>query len=100
MITFNIRDAAKKKFHVKAAKYLLKNSVESDSPFDPHKENIYIDFDYEGLIAEMLSREGPAMDVGDVNNDGLDDVFIGGATNYGGQIYLQSAEGKMIIQSK
>ena len=45
----------------------------------------------------MLSREGPAMDVGDLNNDGLDDVFIGGATNYWGQIYLQSSKGEMII---
>ncbi len=53
-------------------------------PFNPHKENAYVDFDYEALIAQMLSREGPAMDVADLNNDGRDDVFIGGATGLRG----------------
>ena len=97
LITFNIKDAAKKEFFIKSSKTATEKLVEYDSPFDPHKENFYVDFEYEGLIAQMLSREGPAMDVGDLNNDGLDDVFIGGATNYGGQIYLQSSKGEMII---
>lgn len=38
------------------------------------------------------------MDVVDLNNDGRDDVFIGGATGYAGKIYLQSPAGKMIFQ--
>jgi len=98
LIAFNIRDAEKQNPFFKSSETVSEIIIEHDSPFDPHKENFYIDFDYEGLITQMLSREGPAMDVGDINNDGLDDVFIGGATNYGGQIYLQSARGKMIIQ--
>jgi hypothetical protein len=39
------------------------------------------------------------MDVGDVNSDGLDDVFMGGASDHTGQIYLQSAGGKMTIRA-
>jgi len=99
LIAFNIRDAEKQDPFIQSIETVSEKIIEYDSPFDPHKENLYIDFDYEGLITQMLSREGPAMDVDDINNDGLDDVFIGGATNYGGQIYLQSARGKMIIQA-
>lgn len=62
----------------------------------PHIENSYIDFDYEALIPRMSSREGPAMAVADVNGDGRDDLFIGGATGQPGQIYLQNARGRLV----
>ena len=99
LITLNVKDATKKEIFIRSSKTATGKLVEYNSPFDPHKENNYVDFDHEGLIVQMLSREGPAMDVGDLNNDGLDDVFIGGATNSRGQIYLQSTEGKMIVQT-
>ena len=54
-----------------------------------HKEDAYVDFDYEGLVPKMLSKEGPAIAVGDVNNDGNDDIFVGGAFGQKGQLYLQ-----------
>src|SRR4051812_21354547 len=34
-----------------------------------HKENRFADFDREPLIPHMLSTEGPALAVGDLNND-------------------------------
>jgi hypothetical protein len=99
LITFDIKDAAKKEIFNKSSKTATGELVECNSPFNPHKENLYVDFDYEGLIAQMSSREGPPMDVADLNKDGRDDVFIGGATGYAGQIYLQSPNGKMILQT-
>ncbi len=65
------------------------------SSLEAHKEDSYVDFDYEGLIYKMQSREGPAVAVGDVNGDGNDDVFIGGAYKQTGKLYTQNASGKL-----
>ncbi|MBC8766543.1 VCBS repeat-containing protein [Arenibacter sp. BSSL-BM3] len=60
-----------------------------------HKENNYNDFDYEGLISKMLSQEGPALTVADVNGDGNEDVFIGGGANQAGVLYLHDGKGAL-----
>ncbi|WP_282080961.1 VCBS repeat-containing protein [Aquimarina algiphila] len=57
-----------------------------------HKEDPYVDFDYEGLIPKMLSKEGPAIAVGDVNGDKRDDVYVGGAANQPGNLYIQTKD--------
>jgi hypothetical protein len=58
-----------------------------------HTESEYSDFDRERLIFSMLSSEGPCMCTGDINNDGLDDIFVGGASGFLGQVYAQQSEG-------
>jgi enediyne biosynthesis protein E4 len=64
--------------------------------FDRHREDDYIDFYYERNLPEMLSREGPHVAKGDVNGDGLEDIYIAGAKDQPGQLYIQSKEGKFI----
>ncbi len=58
-----------------------------------HHENDYVDFDRERLMPKMLSTEGPLMAVADVNGDGLDDLFIGGAKDQASAILIQQADG-------
>jgi len=65
----------------------------NENSFLSHDENTHVDFNYEGLISQMLSKEGPTISVGDVNQDGLEDVFIGGAKNQESQLYLQASNG-------
>ncbi len=64
-----------------------------NAPLMAHRENNYNDFDYEGLIYKLLSQEGPAMAVADVDGDGNEDVFIGGAKGYPGVIYRHGGNG-------
>ncbi|HMJ58210.1 MAG TPA: VCBS repeat-containing protein, partial [Gemmatimonadales bacterium] len=58
-----------------------------------HHENDFVDFNREPLIPKMVSREGPCVAVGDVNGDGLDDSFIGGAKGQPSALYLQRPNG-------
>ncbi|NOY36122.1 MAG: VCBS repeat-containing protein [Chlorobi bacterium] len=58
-----------------------------------HKEDPYVDFNRERLIPHSLSAEGPAMAVGDVNGDGLEDLFIGGAAGQAARIFIQQTNG-------
>ena len=58
-----------------------------------HHENDYVDFDREPLMPKMLSTEGPALAVADVNRDGLDDIFIGGAKGQASVLLIQRQDG-------
>ena len=54
-----------------------------------HKENNYIDFNVDRLLPFMRSTEGPKMAVADVNNDGTEDLFIGGSKNNIASLFIQ-----------
>ncbi len=60
-----------------------------------HQENNYNDFDHEGLIYQLLSQEGPSLAIADINNDGHEDVFMGGAKGQPASLYLHTGNGKL-----
>lgn len=94
VITISHKDAVKPvKSSVPAPDYLFANKT-NDLHIDfMHKENEFDDFDREFLIPHELSNLGPGLAVGDVNGDGTEDFFVGGAKNQSGAIYLQQADG-------
>ena len=61
-----------------------------------HIENIFDDYKKQVLLPHKLSRFGPAIAVGDVNNDNLEDVYIGSASGNLSQLFLQTKEGNFI----
>ena len=61
-----------------------------------HQENHFVEFDREPLIPHMVSTEGPALAVADINKDGLEDVFIGASRNKESAVFLQQANGRFI----
>ncbi|MDW3194230.1 MAG: VCBS repeat-containing protein [Cytophagales bacterium] len=58
-----------------------------------HIENDFEDFNRDRLLFEMHSNEGPGVAQGDVNGDGLTDLYLGGAKGFAGGLYLQEKDG-------
>ncbi|MBM3417001.1 MAG: hypothetical protein FJY20_11300 [Bacteroidetes bacterium] len=61
-----------------------------------HAENIFVEFDREPLMPFMASQEGPALTVGDINGDGLDDFFIGSVKWKKSAVFIQQASGRFV----
>lgn len=65
-----------------------------------HTENQFNDFTIQPLLLNYLSRQGPCMAKADVNNDGKEDVFIGGAKGQPGRLFIQLTNGKFAATSQ
>ncbi len=64
-----------------------------------HKENDFQDFNQERLLPHQLSQLGPQIATGDLNGDGREDCFVGGAAGSVGAIFLQNANGTFTAQA-
>jgi ASPIC and UnbV/FG-GAP-like repeat len=108
--------------HVKADQLLTVNQKDAQSPYDfkkdvlaknnlftevtdslgltfTHQEKDYIDFNVQKLLPHKLSDYGPALAVGDIDGNGLDDLIMGGSSYHSARIFLQQADGKFIQKS-
>ncbi len=94
------KTAVKKKRGKEAVNSLFANITSRFlAPGSKHEENYFDDFAKEILLPHRQSMLGPALTVGDVNGDGLEDFYIGGAKGQAGVLYLQSSNGQLVGQS-
>ncbi len=71
--------------------------VTSPVPFQ-HADQALNDFKRQPLLINPLSFAGPAMTKGDVNSDGREDIFVGGASGQAGKLYLQQSNNQFVEQ--
>lgn len=80
----------------KAVKHIARDITAETQINFVHKENRFNEFTREPLMPHMVSAEGPALAVGDINNDGLDDIFVGGAKTFHSAVFLQQQGGRFV----
>jgi enediyne biosynthesis protein E4 len=65
-----------------------------------HVDDDMIDFNMQRTLPHKFSQSGPGLAVGDVNNDGLEDLVIGGSVKRNHAVYLRQKNGTFALQSK
>ena len=71
---------------------------EVKAPAFVHKENDFNDFTVQALMPNYLSRQGPCLAKADINGDGREDIFVGGALGQPCKMYTQQADGSFIYK--
>ncbi len=76
-------------------RYFKKNNTALGLAYK-HEEDIQVDFKQQILLPHQHSQLGPAMAKGDINGDGLEDVFIGGAAGKSATFFIQTNEQQFV----
>jgi hypothetical protein len=80
-----------------ASKFSFRDVTAESGVAFVHNQASTIDFKISPLLPFQLSKTGPCVAKGDVNGDGMPDLFIGASSGYESRLYLQTREGKFAV---
>ncbi|WP_430410427.1 VCBS repeat-containing protein [Kordia sp.] len=93
-ITINYKNATQEKVESSNSVALFETINPTDLGIEfTQKENKFNDFELQVLLPQKQSEKGNPLAVADVNNDGLDDFFVGNAKGSISKLYLQKSDG-------
>ncbi|TDS18850.1 VCBS repeat protein [Maribacter caenipelagi] len=84
---------AKKSALVKDKSDVLFSKVSSTINYQ-HQSSSVNDFKRQSLLMKQVSHDGPPMAKGDINNDGLEDIIIGGGIEQATSVFIQTKNKK------
>jgi enediyne biosynthesis protein E4 len=86
--------------HDRSPRYDVSFATATDLLAQPfkHQENVYDEYKDQVLLPHAFSRSGTFIATGDVNGDGTEDFFIGGAAKQAGRLYTQ-VQGRFVQQA-
>ena len=97
LLQVNYKDAVTEQTKDNFASNLFFDEITQKTGIDfKHAETFFYDYAFQPLIPQKYSQEGPFISTGDLNGDGREDFFIGGAFKQAGKIFLQQVNGSFI----
>jgi len=90
MLTIRYADAQPARFQQNVSTPTFVDITDSLGIHYRHRENAYDDFAKELLLPHKQSQYGPLISTGDINSDGFEDFYVGGAAGYPGSMFVQN----------
>ncbi len=93
-LTFREKDAKNNQWTIPSPKTIFSDFTRNSGFNFKHEENEFDDYLNEVLLPYKLSHLGPTIAKGDVNGDGLIDLYCGGAKGQPSEIFIQNKTGQ------